>query len=785
MNRWKFLGLLLAGSSLVACGGDSTPTPTPTPDSGTPMDVPVADTPTPPPPDVPRDVRPTGDTPDASATMCGRLPFINLNTTGMRTDRTTRVTATNAEAWMQQTNGMVNTNSPLRPPTNSTCTPMRGQLVYRYTTGAQPAALRITTTNPGTPARFDTVLWVLSSCAASSSGVLSRIDHCNDDDDEHRVERFLSSLVTTRVYPANTNVYVVVGGFYPPPAGGGSDDRGPFELSVTELSPVAMGGACPVDQRTAVCEEELFCVGLTPNATMGTCQPRGVAPGSPCRPAAPECDMGLECTRTATASGGQIAVCTRAAERGQPCDTRINPAYRICGAGLTCVNTTLGNTVGTCVNTGSTPGFACRPMGAMGGRCDTGMVCDADTDMTAGAGTCRTPVGAGMPCNLLTSLCMGDATCVATTPDSNVGRCQANGSVAGTRCRAAMPRCGAMLECRTFGSGATARDFCVTPVATGGRCVVSQFQLCADTQGCYFTDLSDRTVGRCGAPGQSGGACLQNDAMPCEGMGLSCSVTSPATTANGVCQNVSMAGMPCERPLSRCGDGLTCVLNDGSDTRGTCRAEGSVAGAECRAGDMPCMTGLTCSGTAYNGGVCQTDRAPGMPCDPLYGTTRCTMNSVCRPTTYRAGSCGMPTGMETEPNNTPMTAGMPAAAQVTLSAALPSGDVDCVAVTVAANGGVLAQASDGNGGCPPRGAGGIVLDLYAPDGTSVISSVDLSGPGNCATIDGNRRGVYDFASGLAAGTYYVCARGYVNANGQGTPDVSRYYLTVGPLPPRM
>jgi len=759
MTRMRNLAIALLSASLGACGSDPVVTPPADAgtDVGTPMDVPVVDAGTPDTggtTDAPRD---TGaDRPDAGPT-CGSLPItpVARPTSG----DTARVMGDTTAAFMAQNPGArPMANSPVRPPTNNTtCVPSRGQLVYSYTTGTTPTALRISTTNPGTPGNFDTVLWVTNRCVTNLTAAA-----CNDDDPEFAAsaDRRVSSSVTTQVFPANSTVFVVLGGFYPPATGGATTDRGPFVLTIQELPPVAMGGACRIDGRSQICDSSvtpaLTCVGNDPGSDMGTCRVRGSVAGSVCRTSAPECDGSLVCS-----AGG---ICQTTVPAGMPCD-----GFRTCEAGSTCLSSVLFSIRGVCTRAGTAIGAACRAVGATGGRCDTGFVCSADVDATDMTPTCVQQAAPGGACDATRVVCATGETCI-TVHGGLIGTCRPNGTVAGAACRAMGAACDGMLQCRAPGEGAATRCINVSPM--GGPC--DENRDCADGSRCFLTDLSDRFVGRCGADGGLGGGCNGTGAA-CTGA-LTCS--NEETPANGLCQNVVAAGMPCTRPVDRCADGLTCVLNDGSRTVGTCRAEGSVAGAECRAGDMPCGAGLTCSGTALSSGICQSNAAAGGMCNPLNGTVRCPMGQVCGATSSNVGTCAAPTGAEMEPNDSPAAVmASPISATTTRTATLPFGDVDCVAVTVPANGSVTAYVSDGNGRCPAPFPGGISLDLYGIDGVTWRGASSNSALGRCAMIDGTRAAVFPYANNLPAGVYTVCARAFRDAT---TPlaAIGSYVLSV-------
>lgn len=778
MTRMRTLAIALLGASLGACGADGTTpavdsgvdTGTTPIDSGNPgdgggtMDVQTGSDAG----DAGRaDVRDSGSTdrPDAGP-VCGTLPItpIARPTSG----DTARVMGDTTAAFMAQNPGTrPGATSPVRPPTgNTTCVASRGQLVYSYTTGSAPTALRFSTTNAGTPRNFDTVLWVTTSCRATLTAAA-----CNDDDPEFAAaaDRRVSSTVTTEVLPANTTLFVVLGGFYPPSTGGVTTDRGPFELTIQELPPVAAGGACRVDGRSQRCDTSgampLDCVGTDPGAAMGTCRVRGSAAGARCRTSAPECDVSasLQCN-------ADTGFCQTTVAAGMPCD-----AFNACAAGATCLLPTLGGIRGVCTAAGTALGAPCRAVGATGGRCDTGFVCNGDLDATITAPVCVRQAAAGGACVVNRVECVTGETCV-TVHGGLIGTCTPNGTAAGTDCRTTGAACDAGLQCRAPGEGAATR--CINVTTVGGVCDESHD--CPDGSRCFLTDLSDRFVGRCGADGAVGGGC--NTTTPnCMGT-LTCS--NPDAPENGLCQNVVAAGMPCNRPVDNCAEGNTCVLNEGSLTMGTCRAEGTVAGAECRGGDMPCGTGLTCSGTALSGGVCQTTAAAGGMCNPLTATTRCATGEVCGATAYNRGTCGAVTGMETEPNDSPAAVmASPVTATTTRRGALTFGDVDCVAVTVVANGSVTALVSDGNGRCPAPVPGGITLDLYSADGTWRGTSSN-SALNRCAMIDGTRATVFPYAARLPAGTYTVCARGYRDPNTNVlTGPIADYVLSVSTAAP--
>lgn len=116
---------------------------------------------------------------------------------------------------------------------------------------------------------------------------------------------------------------------------------------------------------------------------------------------------------------------------------------------------------------------------------------------------------------------------------------------------------------------------------------------------------------------------------------------------------------------------------------------------------------------------------------------------------------------EMEPNNTSSTAvslmGDGGGVSGTIAT---SGDLDWYRVVVPAGGSVLAQTSDGMGGC----ATDTLLGLYTDTGV-LLGEDDDDGSGDCSAIDPVRDG---FARNLAAGTYYVRVSGAAGDTGSYT-----------------
>ena len=149
MTRMRNLAIALLSASLGACGTDPVVTPATDAgtDTGTAMDVPAVDTGNGTDTGVDTGARDTGSTadrPDAGPT-CGTLPIATIARPA--TGDTARVMGDTTAAFMAQNPGTrPAASSPVRPPTSNTaCVASRGQLVYSYTTGAMPTALRIST----------------------------------------------------------------------------------------------------------------------------------------------------------------------------------------------------------------------------------------------------------------------------------------------------------------------------------------------------------------------------------------------------------------------------------------------------------------------------------------------------------------------------------------------------------------------------------------------------------------------------------------------------------------
>ncbi len=342
----------------VADTGTQTPT-----DGGTTMDTGTV---------TPTDGGTTGDRPgvvDAGPPVdpCAAASVIDLNAMGMRSGATTRITRSNAT---------VARNSTVRANCQNNSVAVTA---FRYTPTAT-GPLAVSTDNAGTtPNNFDTVAWAYASCAAPTGDAGSGSLGCNDD--SATAPRTLTSrFTTTAPVTAGTPIYIFVGGY-----GSATASTGTFELSVTEITTVAVGGACDPMRVMNICATGSACVTAS---GASTCVADGTA-GRPCRMAEPRCDTGLACSATsATASG----VCRRSIAAGGACAPG---STDLCATGNACLPTTA--TAGTCSMTttaetepNNTPAAAQATITAA--RIYSGMATNTDADCFH----VTIPMGAGL-----------------------------------------------------------------------------------------------------------------------------------------------------------------------------------------------------------------------------------------------------------------------------------------------------------------------------------------------------------------------------------------------------
>jgi len=427
---------------------------------------------------------------------CAAEAVLDLNAAGTRDGETTRYTGNNLSV-------------PAASVLPSACVPTAGhQVVLRYVPRAS-TRLRISTDNAGTGATFDTVVYVQRMCAPAGGDAGPRDSlGCNDNGAATGSPRRHASALTTELVTMGQAVYIVVAGYLSTSGQpiSGFVPRDTFELSVTELASVAVGGTCDQYGQTNSCVAESHCfstngtstcrayaaIGAACNSTdapcapgntcvalqgdtMSICRANGTATGTPCLSAAPRCTAPLECT---TPSGP--GSCFEVVATGETCDSVV----RRCAPGNTCVITTRAY-VGTCRAEGTFAGAACRTEGP---RCDMGLECTT----TSGTGTCIETVATGGTCDSVRRCAPGNA-CI-TPSGATAGTCRADGTAARAACRTAAPRCDMGLECTTATGAGTCRE--VVPV--GQPCVLAwPTALCAAGSHC---NPNSPTMGVCATP---------------------------------------------------------------------------------------------------------------------------------------------------------------------------------------------------------------------------------------------------------------------------------------------
>ncbi|MBL8605638.1 MAG: hypothetical protein JNK72_27155 [Myxococcales bacterium] len=682
------------------------------------------------------------DRPDVPAgSLCNGVSIEDLTMLGMRQGEVTRYSGNNNMARNSTTAG-IQVPTALQGTCNFATTYQR---VFRYTVRGN-AALRVSTSNPGTVAGFDTTLAVLPRAICTTT--VTQL-FCNDDDASlptTAMNRF-TSRVNTPVIPMGTTVLIAVGGFATPAGMMASGmPQGNFELSVEEVAPLADGAACQRDLSTGSCGANATCVGPDILGTDGTCRPNGSAAGTLCR-TGNQCDTGFTCD-------SERGFCFRNVPDGMACE-RFTDAWNRCGATATCVNLQPGGIFGTCRPNGSAAGTACDANNACTGM---GLACQ---QLSAGGTLCLFAAEAGAACNTYDSRCPDGQTCVANETGTRAGTCRPNGSAAGATCATGAMCSGMGLTCNT----ANMLNLCQSAAMTGQVC--SAFAPCPTGNICYLTRGEDRDRGVCFAPGTEGGPC-QTTGAACA-TGLSCTQAMPTTENTGRCVRRVADGMPCTLfGTAACNTGSTCVRETPTGNMGVCRAAGTAAGTACRDMGERCNTGLTC--TAMTGaGVCT--RAVTAACDPRFNTTRCPMGQSCRATSLDVGACVAQTVNESEPNNGAGSTQTLSGAAGTVAGALGRLDLDCYTVAVPANGTLFARLNLQSGYCV---SGNHTIDLISPTGR-LLGSNTSSGAFGCPMIDGNDAGMpalFPYARGLAAGNYQICVRSAATNR----PAQPAYYL---------
>lgn len=618
------------------------------------------------------------------------------------------------------------------------------QRIFRYVMRAA-GSLRISTTNPGTDASFDTTLTVLPRlfCIPNPYAL-----YCNDDDPtlDASARNRATSLVVTPLLTAGQTVHIGVGGL----SGTGviGTNVGNFELTVEEIAPLTDGAACDRRGYRGACAVGSSCVGPVMASYDGTCQRDATAPGTACDPQM-NCAAGLACDLN-------TLTCYRVQPDGMPCDRQANPWQR-CGATSSCVNLQPGAAVGVCAARGTVAGSDCTTRGACTGA---GLACAPG----ASRPTCLYAAAADGPCNTYDTVCPTGQTCVPTYPGQIEGTCRALGSVIGATCSGTTCS-GAGLTCNTGVAPATCFG---AAAATGEECSI--WQGCATGNGCYLTNTVDRARGRCFAQSAEGGPCSSTGTCAA---GLTCS--NPTTPTSGRCLRNVGTGERCQLfGTTRCPTGTTCVRDGRDENSGLCVGDGTAQGAACRTTGGRCVTGLTCS-TTTGAGVCQA--ASTTACVPRSLEQVCPTGQSCRATSLDVGACATP-AMGREPDDSPATAIPAAGAAFSVRGDLTPFDIDCYALDVPAMGRVFARVNAANGTCV---SGSLALDLLDANGR-LLGTNAVSGAGGCPMIRGDdlrAPPVFAWARDLAAGRYTVCVRNPATARGPVADYVVDVNVTAG------
>lgn len=639
---------------------------------------------------------------------------IDLNTEGMRTDA-------GANAGLRWTGSNSDTNegieNALQPNPSGRCT-FRAikQRLFRYRMQGN-GGLRASTNNAGSDATFDSSIFITSLPCSPDATVLA----CNDDDPFAPPNPHITlSNATAPALAAGTEVIISVSGFYPAMASGQqpnpAGEVGNFVLTVNEVPARAEGESCDLRGLNDVCPADAHC--LADAMGRGRCVRDGSTAGSRCTIDG-SCSMGLQCDL-------RQEICYATATESMPCE-RFDGITR-CGDGLSCVSALRGQRAGRCVRNGTAQAACGQGMGMP--DCAAGLRCSA--------GRCRPLVAAGAPCNSNTDACIEGQSCVANTPGGAIGRCVADGSIAGSLCRPGASECDPGLFCIANGGDRFCRGIGRTD---GDRC--DNGDTCSFEIACVTMNPPNPYEAECRTAGGLNTSCA-NDAACRNGMRcVGRTMNNP-----GRCLPIRAANDACDvyRQANACDSGLSCVREANMGSTGRCVPTGSAAGAACRGNAPSCDMGLTCANDL--GSRCVRAASGGQPCDPRFASTRCAAGTLCRATNIDNGSCESPTA-ESEPND--QTMGLTArATPVVMSGALSRFDIDCNAITVAQGGAIFAQAVNGNGACNSN----FVLDLYREDGTWLGSDAD-SGPFGCPRIDGTANA---FATSLSAGNYVVCLR---------------------------
>jgi hypothetical protein len=398
---------------------------------------------------------------------------------------------------------------------------------------------------------FDTVVWVVDSCAAAATEL-----GCGDDIGSSRASRAIAPNLA-----AGTTVTIAVGGYLDETVAKGS-----FHLEVSERPLLAAGAVCTAD--FPYCVAGSNCIADVGSSTMGHCVLDGTDNGA-CRETEPFCDTGLGCSSETPATVGGL--CQPPIALGGVCTEQ----SFVCATGASCVFDS--ETMGHCVANGVQDGY-CRLTAPF---CDTGLTCSAATPAEGSRGECKVPVAIGGVCGS-DDLCAATSSCVLDSGSETMGHCVVDGAEFGY-CLDASPECAAGLTCGTNG-------LCQTPVALGGACTTDYHNLCAGDARCA-RETAAGVAGRCVAPGVHYGRCRLT--APFCDTGFECTVSTPSAGQTGICLPRLAAGASCDGLDWFCATGFSCPIAAAADTA-VCTANGTVAYSDCRESAPPCDGTLEC-----------------------------------------------------------------------------------------------------------------------------------------------------------------------------------------------
>lgn len=433
------------------------------------------------------------------------------------------------------------------------------------------------------------------------------------------------------------------------------------------------------------------------------------------------CEPGTACARVESAFGGEYRCAARGLPGG-PC--RAGDPATACDPGLRC------HPSGNLCSTALARGASCE--GGTVGSCPVGQNCVAElvggtvgfrcVDDGVAGGRCRAgspPCGAGSVCAGFVCqrpLAVGGA-CSPRSYDTTCGpeatcqglagaeTCRADGALDG-RCRAAGAPCDPPLACaRRDVPGFVAR--CRRAVAVGEACdPEGTLNGCAGPAVCAF----DRGAYRCAAEGAHLGRCRVEGA--CD-PGLQCGATSR-------CAEVIGDGGLCDlaRAASVCDVGSTCDEhpNYGPSGPGVCVRLGT-RGTPCRAGVSPCDEGLACAGRRRESGLgrCRPELSRGAPCEPGEFSSACAAGTTCGPADAGGPTCADDGAL----HGTCRRVGAPCDAGLACSVTPYPFERTCVAELAAGAGclvGDAAAACAAGSSCLPAGVARRCFEDGAPDG---------------------------------------------------------------------